>query len=85
MFSMVIAPMIMFACAYYPGSALSSFPILQYAVPIKLLVYASQGLRVSPAPQFPHVDTLVVIGALVVIDAGLLDLGLKKFHRKAVS
>jgi len=85
MFSMVIAPMIMFACAYYPGSALSSFPILQYAVLINPLVYASEGLRGSLAPQFPHIDTLVVIGALVVIDAGLLYLGLKKFHQKAVS
>ena len=85
MFSMVIAPMMMFGCAYYPWSALSSFPILQYAVLINPLVYASEGLRGSLAPQFPHIDTLVVIGALVVIDAGLLYLGLKKFHQKAVS
>jgi ABC-2 type transport system permease protein len=85
MFSMVIAPMMMFGCAYYPWSALSSFPILQYAVLINPLVYASEGLRGSLAPQFPHINTLLVIGALVVIDAGLLYLGLKKFHQKAVS
>jgi len=85
MFSMVIAPMMMFGCAYYPWSALSSFPILQYAVLINPLVYASEGLRGSLAPQFPHINTLVVIGALVIIDAGLLYLGLKKFHQKAVS
>ena len=37
MFSMAIAPMMMFGCAYYLWSALSSLPILQYAVPINPL------------------------------------------------
>jgi ABC-2 type transport system permease protein len=85
MFSLVLAPMMMFGCAYYPWSALSPFPILQVAVLINPLVYASEGLRGALAPQFPHIDTAVVLGALLAIDAGLLFLGLKKFHNKAVS
>jgi ABC-2 type transport system permease protein len=85
MFSLVLAPMIMFGCTYYPWSALSAFPILQYAVLINPLVYASEGLRGTLAPQFPHINTLIVIGALAIIDIGLLYLGLKKFHQKAVS
>jgi ABC-2 type transport system permease protein len=85
MFSMVIAPMMMFGCAYYPWSALSSFPILQYAVLINPLVYASEGLRGTLAPQFPHIPTWIVLCALAVIDSGLLYLGLKKFRAKAVS
>ena len=85
MFSLVLAPMMMFGCAYYPWSALSTFPILQYAVLVNPLVYASEGLRGALAPQFPHIDTVVVIGALAAIDIGLLYLGLKKFENKAVS
>jgi ABC-2 type transport system permease protein len=85
MFSLVIAPMMMFGCAYYPWSALSSFPVLKYAVLVNPLVYASEGLRGALAPQFPHIDPLIVIGALAVIDMGLLYLGLKKFRQKAVS
>ena len=49
------------------------------------LVYASEGLRGALVPQVPHMNTLFVIGALAVIDLGLLYLGLKKFHQKAVS
>ena len=45
MFSLVVAPMIMFGCAYYPWAALKNFPGLQYAVLINPLVYASEGLR----------------------------------------
>lgn len=85
MFSMVLAPMMMFGCAYYPWSSLATFPVLQYLVLINPLVYASEGLRGALAPQFPHIDTLVVIAALAAIDFGLLYLGLKRFRQKAVS
>jgi ABC-2 type transport system permease protein len=85
MFSLVLAPMMMFGCAYYPWSALATFPILQYAVLINPLVYASEGLRGALAPQFPHIDTRLVIAALAVIDLALLYFGLKKFENKAVS
>jgi ABC-2 type transport system permease protein len=85
MFSLVIAPMMMFGCAYYPWSALSGFPILKYAVLINPLVYASEGLRGTLAPQFPHIETWIVLCALTAIDLALLYLGLKKFHQKAVS
>ena len=85
MFSLVLAPMMMFGCAYYPWSALAAFPVLQYLVLLNPLVYASEGLRGALAPQFPHIPTLVVIAALAVIDLGLLYLGLKKFQAKAVS
>jgi len=85
MFSLVLAPMMMFGCAYYPWSSLSAFPILQVAVLANPLVYASEGLRGALAPQFPHIDPLLVIAALVAIDGLLLFAGLKKFQSKAVS
>jgi ABC-2 type transport system permease protein len=84
MFSLVLAPMMMFGCAYYPWSFLRAFPVLQYAVLINPLVYASEGLR-GTLTAAPHINTLVVIGALVAINAVLLVAGLKKFYQKAVS
>ena len=85
LFSLVLAPMIMFGCAYYPWSALKSFPIVQAAVLINPLVYASEGLRGALAPQVPHMPMTVVIAVLSVIDAALIALGLNRFFRKAVS
>jgi ABC-2 type transport system permease protein len=84
MFSLVIAPMIMFGCAYYPWSALASFPGLQYAVLVNPLVYAIEGLRGALVPQVPHIPTLAVFAALIAIDVMLLTIGLKRFHRKAI-
>jgi ABC-2 type transport system permease protein len=85
MFSLVIAPMMMFGCAYYPWSALHSFPGLQYAVLINPLVYASEGLRGALAPQIPHIPIAVILLVLALMDLLLLVVGLKKFERKAVS
>jgi len=85
MFSLVLAPMIFFGCVYYPWSALSGFPVLQKLVLLNPLVYASEGLRGTLAPQYPHIPIAAVMGALVVIDAGLIWAGLKKFNGKAVS
>jgi ABC-2 type transport system permease protein len=84
MFSLVLAPMMMFGCAYYPWSYLRSFPVLQYAVLINPLVYASEGLR-GTLTQADHINTMVVIAALAAINVALLVVGLKKFHSKAVS
>lgn len=85
LFSLVLAPMIMFGCAYYPWSALSSFPIVQTAVLVNPLVYASEGLRGALAPQVPHMPLGVVMAVLALIDAALIAFGLNRFFRKAVS
>jgi ABC-2 type transport system permease protein len=84
MFSLVIAPMIMFGCAYYPWSALRNFPGLQYAVLVNPLVYASEGLRGSLVPQVPHIPITAVFGALAAINLILLVVGMKKFYGKAI-
>lgn len=85
MFSLVVAPMIFFGCTYYPWSALNNFPILQKAVLINPIVYASEGLRGTLVPQFPHLSLLAVLAGLVLFDGALFAAGLWQFHRKAVS
>jgi ABC-2 type transport system permease protein len=85
MFSLVLAPMMMFGCAYYPWQSLDKFPVLQYAVLVNPLVYASEGLRGALVPTAPHIDTMIVIVVLAAVDFALLFLGLKKFRSKAVS
>src|ERR1700685_253424 len=85
MFSMVLTPMIFFGCTYYPWSALAHFPILQKIVLINPLVYASEGLRGTLVPQFPHLSVLVVLVALTLFDTLFLTAGLWQFRRKAVS
>jgi len=85
MFSMVLTPMIFFGCTYYPWSALNNFPILQKAVLLNPLIYASEGLRGTLVPQFPHLSLAAVLVALTLFDVLLLAAGLRQFRSKAVS
>ena len=85
MFSMLITPMIFFGCTYYPWSALNTFPILQKAVLINPLVYASEGMRATLVPQFDHLSLAAIIVMLIVFDILLLLVGLRQFDKKSVS
>ena len=85
MFSMVLTPMIFFGCTYYPWSALANFPILQKVVLINPLVYASEGLRGTLVPQFPHLPVVAVLLGLLIFDSLFLILGLRQFRHKSVT
>ena len=86
MFSMVITPMIFFGCTYYPWSALEKFPILQKAVLINPLVYASEGMRATLVPGFSsRLPLAAILAALAFFDLLLLWVGLRQFEKKAIS
>ena len=85
MFSVILTPLLFTGCTYYPWSALKTFPILQKIVLINPLVYASEGLRATLVPQFPHLSMAGVLVALLVFDVLLLVVGLRQFEKKAVS
>jgi ABC-2 type transport system permease protein len=84
MFSLVIAPMIFFGCAYYPWSALRVFPVLQKVVLINPIVYASEGFRSALVPRFPHLPKAAIYGGLIFFDALFVSFGMRQFRRKAV-
>ena len=85
MFSLVLTPLIFFGCTYYPWSALESFPILQKIVLLNPLVYASEGLRGTLVPQFPHVPIVAVLLGLLIFDLLFLIIGLRQFRHKSVT
>jgi ABC-2 type transport system permease protein len=64
---------------------LEKFPVLQKAVLVNPIVYASEGMRGTLVPQFPHLSTVVTLGALLVFDLVLLAVGLRQFDKKAIS
>jgi len=85
MFSLVLTPMIFFGCTYYPWSALANFPVLQKIVLVNPLVYASEGLRGTLVPQFPHLPITAVLLGLLIFDVLFLLVGLRQFRKKAVA
>ena len=85
MFGLIVAPMIFFGCAYYPWKALAAAPVVQVLVLVNPLVYVSEGMRGVLTPALPHMSLPVVAGALVLISAIFMALGLRTFDKRAVS
>ena len=69
MFSVVVAPMIFFGCAYYPWQGLQAVPAMKYAVLVNPLVYVAEGMRGALTPALPHMSLPAVVGALVMLTA----------------
>lgn len=84
MFSVIVAPMIFFGCAYYPWMGLSVVPVLKYAVLVNPLVYVAEGMRAALTPALPHMPLGVVCGALLGLSLILWYFGLKTFTRRAI-
>ncbi|GAA2445197.1 ABC transporter permease [Actinomadura vinacea] len=71
LFALVLLPVTMLGCVYYPWSALHEIRWLQIASLFNPLVYVSEGLRAALTPDVGHMPTwaflLAVIGGTAVL------------------
>jgi ABC-2 type transport system permease protein len=84
LFGLIVAPMIMFGCAYYPWRGLDAVPAMKYAVLVNPLTYVSEGLRAVLTPDRAHMPIAVVLVALAVITVLFWTLGLRAFMKRAI-
>lgn len=84
MFSVIIAPMLFFGCAYYPWRGLDVVPAMKYAVLVNPMVYVSEGMRGALTPTVPHMPLSLVGAALVVIAGAFWILGIRSFYKRAI-
>ena len=85
MFSVILAPMIFFGCAYYPWAGLHVVPALQIAVLLNPLVYVAEGLRGALTPALPHMPLAASCLAMLAVSLLLWWAGLKSFRKRAMS
>ena len=85
MFGVILAPMMMFGCAYYPWRLLNRVPALKWGVLINPLVYVAEGLRASLTPAVGSMPPVAIAVALFFITALFTFFGLRSFMRRAVS
>jgi len=84
MFSVIIAPMLFFGCAYYPWRGLDTVPVIKYAVLVNPLVYVAEGMRGALTPEVPHMPLPVTMAALFLISAAFWTMGLRSFRKRAI-
>jgi ABC-2 type transport system permease protein len=84
MFSVIIAPMIFFGCAYYPWAGLRTVPVMKYAVLVNPLVYVAEGLRAALTPSIEHMPLIASTAALVLLSLLFWTLGIRAFEKRAI-
>ncbi len=84
MFSVIIAPMLMFGCAYYPWRGLDKVPVLKYLTLLNPLTYVAEGMRGAITPIVPHMPIVASIGALAALTAFFVILGLRAFAKRSM-
>jgi ABC-2 type transport system permease protein len=85
MFGVIIAPMVMFGCTYYPWRGLDAVPVVKWLITINPLVYVSEALRGALTPSIPHMPLYVTLGMLALLTAIFTGIGLRTFRKRAVS
>ncbi len=85
MFSVILAPMIMFGCTYYPWAGLARIPWMKWVVLVNPMVYVSEAMRAALTPEVPHMPLAAIFAALLVVTGFFLFLGLRSFDKRAMS
>lgn len=85
LFALVLLPMAMLGCVYYPWAALEHIRWLQIAVLVNPMVYVSEGLRATLTPDLAHMPTAAFLAVLLTGATALSVLAVRAFTRRVLS
>jgi len=83
-FAILVTPLTMLGCVYYPWSTLAPVRWLQYLVLVNPVVYMSEGLRASLTPQIGHMPVWAFLGALSGGTLVVSCVAVRKFTQRVV-
>jgi len=84
LFAVVLGPLMLFGCAYYPWAALKVLGPVQYVFLVNPLVFMSEAMRVAVTPDVPHMPLPLLIGGLLAFMALFTILGARSFEKRTV-
>ena len=84
LFALVIGPMMLFGCAYYPWSSLAVLGWVQYVFLVNPLVFMCEALRFAATPDAPHMPLPLLGTGLAVFAVVLTAAGARAFERRTI-
>src|SRR5487761_1336084 len=84
-FAVILLPLTMLGCVYYPWSALHVIRWLQIVVLINPMVYMTEGLRAALPPSLGHMPLWAVLVALIGGTAVFGALAVRTFRNRVVN
>jgi len=84
LFAVLLGPLMLFGCAYYPWTALHALGPVQYVFLLNPLVFMSESMRLSVTPDVPHMPAPVLLAGLAAFSALFLVSGARAFERRVI-
>jgi ABC-2 type transport system permease protein len=84
-FAVVLLPLTMLGCVYYPWSALHVIRWLQIVVLVNPMVYMTEGLRAALTPGMGHMPLWAILVALIGGTLVFGALAVRTFHKRVVN
>jgi len=85
LFSILLGPMMMFGCAYYPWRGMDSMGFVQWLFCLNPLVFISEAMRACVTPERPHMQGFMIAAGLVVYAAFFTWTGTRLFEKRTIS
>jgi ABC-2 type transport system permease protein len=84
LFAVVLGPMMLFGCAYYPSAALASLGGVRYLFLLNPLTFMSEAMRLAVTPRASHMALPLLLAGLVVFLGLFTLLGARSFRRRTI-
>jgi ABC-2 type transport system permease protein len=84
LFAVVIGPMMLFGCAYYPWAQLEAIGPLRYLFLLNPLTFVSEAMRLAVTPETPHMPTALLAAGLVGWLALFTLVGARAFEKRCI-
>ena len=84
LFAVVLGPMMLFGCAYYPFAALSAIGPVQYLFLLNPLTFLSEAMRLAVTPDAAHMDVPLLLAGLLGYTALFTISGARSFEKRTI-
>jgi ABC-2 type transport system permease protein len=84
LFAVVLGPMMLFGCAYYPWARLAAIGPFQYLFLLNPLTFMSEAMRLAVTPEAPHMPVPLLLLGLLGYLALFTLLGARSFEKRTI-
>jgi ABC-2 type transport system permease protein len=84
LFAVVLGPMMLFGCAYYPWAQLAAIGPFRYLLLLNPLTFMSEAMRLAVTPEAPHMPVPLLLAGLFGYLALFTLLGARSFEKRTI-
>jgi ABC-2 type transport system permease protein len=84
LFAVVIGPLMLFGCAYYPYASLAALGAVRYLFLLNPLTFMSEAMRLAVTPDVPHMPLPLLLAGLVGFAVLFTLLGTRSFAKRTI-